>query len=618
MIRSDLALAALATAAVPGMRPVSVAAVRSGEDNPLHQSALVEDVTGRKWVVRSPLGAAAGAELEQNDQLIRQLGKHLPFKVPAPAGYADLGTDGRAAVYPYVEGLALSFRHLPQGPGLASAVGRAIAAVHNMPHELFEEHAVPVFDSAQFRARKLAELDRAAETGHVPNGLLARWEHALDAAPMWDFTTTPTHGSLDGSSFLVVFSEDDAASGRVVGLTGWERAQVADPAEDFARLVERSHPRAVDAVFESYSMARSQRPDGYLLHRARLASEMRLLNGLAGAVARDDQEFVRARADELRKMDRLTANDDSLVPRTALVTAGPPFPAVTDDDSADASLTDTDVTGAVPGLETPSSATEGEEGGGTSPTPAGSEAQAAHTAEDGVEAEPTREGDEKETDDEPAFVVEPPSDGTHLEPAHPAAATESPRVSPSDVTAPIPMFRPVDAAGAERAAEGAAAEGQGAAVNEAVEQGAVGEEAGVREGPAQDDSEPEAQELEVQGREDPAEHALDQDDADQNESEQAATGIGKPVPGSAGGVPEVAEQGTQDAEAEADQHPVDPAVAPDGPADAVPPPEPEKAALEDAAHEVAEREVAEREADERLHTLYGMPESDELGDTQTR
>src|SRR5690606_34089977 len=198
------------------------------------------------------------------------------------------------------------------------------------------------------------------------------------------------------------------------------------------------------------------------------------------------------------------------------------------------------------------------------------------------EAEPTREGDEEETDDEPAFVVEPPSDGTHLEPAHPAAATESPRVSPSDVTAPIPMFRPVDAAGAERAAEGAAAEGQGAAVNEAVEQGAVGEEAGVREGPAQDDSEPEAQELEGQGREDPAEHALDQDDADQNESEQAATGIGKPVPGSAGGVPEVAEQGTQDAEAEADQHPVDPAVAPDGPADAVPPPEPEKAALEDA------------------------------------
>src|SRR5690606_31011498 len=154
VIRSDLALAALATAAVPGMRPVSVAAIRSGDDNPLHQTALVEDVTGRKWVVRLPLGAAGGAELELNDELTRQLGKHLPFKVPAAAGYADIGADGRAAVYPYVEGLALSLRHLPTGPGLANAVGRAIAAVHNIPRELFEEHAVPVFDATEFRARK--------------------------------------------------------------------------------------------------------------------------------------------------------------------------------------------------------------------------------------------------------------------------------------------------------------------------------------------------------------------------------------------------------------------------------------------------------------------------------
>src|SRR5690606_20385946 len=72
------------------------------------------------------------------------------------------------------------------------------------------------------------------------------------------------------------------------------------------------------------SLARSQRPDGYLLHRARLASEMRRLNGLVAAVGAEDEDFVRVRADELRKMDRLTANDDSLVPRTALVPAATP------------------------------------------------------------------------------------------------------------------------------------------------------------------------------------------------------------------------------------------------------------------------------------------------------
>lgn len=419
VIRSDLALAALATAAVPGMRPVSVAAIRTGEDGPQHQSALIEDVTGRTWLIRSPLGAAAGAELERNGDLVRQLGRHLPFRVPAAAGYADLGADGRAVVYPYVEGLALNLRHLPVGPGLASAVGRAIAAVHNMPRELFEEFAVPVFDADQVRARKLSELDRAAETGHVPNGLLARWEQALDAVPLWRFATVPTHGTLDGSSFLVAFADDtDAASGRVVALTGWERAAVGDPAEDFARLVELANPRAVDSAFESYSLARSQRPDGYLLHRARLASEMRLLHGLAAAVASGAEAFVRRRADELRKLDRLTTSDTSLVPRTALT----PVVAVPDPDTSPA-LEHT----AEPGEDEPDHAGQG------ATTEEATDGTADGTADvDATGPVPRLPVDaDGDADDEPAVVVEPATD-THLEP-----------VSAADVTAPIPIFRPV-------------------------------------------------------------------------------------------------------------------------------------------------------------------------------
>lgn len=443
VIRSDLALAALATAAVPGMRPVQVAGIRTGEETPLHQSALVEDVTGRKWLVRAPLGAAAGAELERNDDLIRQLGRHLPFKVPAAAGYADLGPDGRAAVYPYVEGQGLSLRHLPVGPGLTNAVGRALAAIHNMPRELFEEHAVPVFDAAEFRARKLTELDRAAETGHVPNGLLARWEQALDADVMWQFATVPTHGSLDGSSFLVVFSEDDAASGRVVGISGWERAQVADPAEDFARLVQQSHPHAVDAVFESYSMARGARPDGYLLNRARLASEMRLLGGLVAALGADDQVFVRTRADQLRKLDRLTANDNSLVPQTAVAATAPAPDAevAATEDPATEETADGEMAATEPTTDDEMAATE-------STTDANLEDS---TAPEVTTAVPVPVAiNEKTEDDEPAFVVEEPVEGVHLEPArtvdpepHEDNAVEDDSASPADVTAPIPMFHPV-------------------------------------------------------------------------------------------------------------------------------------------------------------------------------
>lgn len=588
MIRSDLALAALATAAVPGMRPVSVAAIRTGEETPQHQSALIEDVTGRTWLIRSPLGAAAGAELERNDDLIRQLGRHLPFKVPAAAGYADLGPDGRAVVYPYVEGLALSLRHLPVGPGLASAVGRAIAAVHNMPRELFEEFAVPVFDADEVRARKLAELDRAAETGHVPNGLLARWEQALDAVSMWKFATAPTHGTLDGSSFLVAFSDDsDAASGRVVGLSGWERAQIGDPAEDFARLVELANPRAVDSTFESYSLARSQRPDGYLLHRARLASEMRLLTGLAAAVGSGDEAFVRRRADELRKLDRLTTSDNSLVPRTALepVTAvtdlsrqeegpgtGEPFGDPAADPSAPTVTADVDTTAPVPLLpsaqpdavstdldartasdsEGPAEAETGSEApaeaetdpeapvdaqaeaetdpeapidaqaeaeiGSEAPIDPRAEAAVDEQTENPLESEdhPAIEVDDTDNDDEPAVIVESPADGAHLEP-----------VSAADVTAPIPMFHPVGATGA--------------------------------------DPSPAAVDLSAPSADDTAPEEASDPSADSSAPEEGQGG----------------------------------------------PPDPQEAELLKQEADAQERE--QRAADERLHALYGMPDDPDLG-----
>lgn len=326
MRRSGLALAALATAAVPGLRPVQVAVVRSvsERDEGRYQSAIVEDVTGRRWVVRSPLTPAAGAELDRNDVLVRQLGKHLPFKVPAAAGYTSLGAQGRVAVYPYVEGAALELRAVPPGPGLAAAIGRAVAAVHNIPPGLFESCGVPVFDAADHRARRIAELDRAVATGHVPTGLIARWEEALEADALWEFTTVPTHGSLDGSCFLVAFADDDAGSGRVVALTGWERAQVADPADDFAGLVARLSPAARDTVVDSYALARSQRPDGYLVQRARLVQEMRPVQGLVAAVASDETAEIRARAEALRRLDRITSTDDSLVPRTAAVAVGAP------------------------------------------------------------------------------------------------------------------------------------------------------------------------------------------------------------------------------------------------------------------------------------------------------
>ncbi|ANS80418.1 Macrolide 2'-phosphotransferase [Serinicoccus hydrothermalis] len=300
------------------MKPVAVAAmgVEPGEETELQQ-AVVEDATGRRWLVRSPLTAVTGARLRRNDELVRQLSRHVPFKVPAPVGYAAVGQEGHAAVYQHVEGSTLDFAQLPAGAGLSHAVGRALAAIHNIPPAVFEQQDVPSFDAAGCRQRLISEVDRAAESGRVPTRLLARWEEAFDAAPLWQFASTPVHGAFRGGTVVVAFADESAESGRVVAVTDWDEAIVGDPAADMADLYTRASPGAWEAVLDSYALARAQRPDPYLHARARLLAETWRLRGLAHHVAAGDEEATRRLVEALRRMDRLTEDEDSLVPATA-------------------------------------------------------------------------------------------------------------------------------------------------------------------------------------------------------------------------------------------------------------------------------------------------------------
>ena len=285
MTRSALALAALASAAIPGLDPATVEAVESREGQQF-ELAFVQDTQHRRWVVRAPLTRAAGAQMDITVALLGMLARRLPFSVPTPKGFVALKEGGRAAVYPYLAGRPLELTHLPAGPGLAAEIGRAIAALHNVDRQLFDEAGLPSYDADTYRTRRLSELDRAAATGHVPTGLLARWEAALEDVSLWRFAPTPTHGDLGGEQILAVFDDDeDASTGRVRAFTGWEDAKVADPADDFATLVIEASPEAVDSVLEAYAHARVDRPDQHLERRARLAGELRLVSALLAATA---------------------------------------------------------------------------------------------------------------------------------------------------------------------------------------------------------------------------------------------------------------------------------------------------------------------------------------------
>lgn len=317
--RSPAFLAALASAAVPGLEPVSARAVHPGRTAEF-DSAIVIDDQDRSWFIRCPRTPAAGARLESAAALVALLARRLPFQVPVPKGFVAV-PDGRAAVYPLLPGRPLAFAGLPSGPGLAAELGRTIAAIHNVDRGVYEEAGVPSYDADAYRTRRLADLDRAAATGHVPTALLSRWESALDDVTLWRFASAPVHGGLTRSQVLAVFdSDDDAGSGHVRAVVGWEDARVADPAEDFAAVVTTASPGAVESVLEAYANSRIERPDPHLRRRALLASELGLLGELLAAVTLGVPDRVRTVADRLTQLSRQVEPDDLKAPAPVAVT----------------------------------------------------------------------------------------------------------------------------------------------------------------------------------------------------------------------------------------------------------------------------------------------------------
>ncbi|WP_170307505.1 phosphotransferase [Janibacter terrae] len=322
--RGPLQLAALASAAVPGLDPDSVEGVVTDASHPF-EVAFVQDDEHRRWVIRSPRTPAASAQLEQSAALLALLARRLTMPVPAVKGWVALPEGGRAAVTTYLTGRMVDLESIAPGTKLAAGLGRALAHLHSLDRRIYEEAGVPVYDADAYRARRLAELDRAAATGRVPTGLLTRWERTLEDVSLWRFTTTPTHGAIGPSTILA--TPDDGEEPDVKGFLGWEHAQVADPADDLAALVGALHPETLDTVLEAYAHARVERPDRHLQRRARLVHEMQLVRSMMHAVAAGDDVAAEGHASRLRRLDdELAAEEERAAAAAPTV---PPQPAET-------------------------------------------------------------------------------------------------------------------------------------------------------------------------------------------------------------------------------------------------------------------------------------------------
>jgi aminoglycoside phosphotransferase (APT) family kinase protein len=301
MARTHLTLAALATSAVAGIDVVAAARFGAGAHGDF-DSALLTDRDGKHWIIRIPRNDRAQAEQSADLLALRALSpgvrERLPFAVSTFAGQTPFeGT--RACVYEFVYGSKVPLHSIT--PELAADMGRSIAAIHSLPTSFVADAGLPTQTSLDSRRSCITVLERAAGTGLVPAGLLARWGRATEEAQLWQFQPSVIHGSLSADSFLI-------SDGEVSGVLGWQDLRVGDPARDLFWVLGASDEYVSDAALESYGRERGN-IDRQVKHRAMLYAELEIAKWLLHGTETRSTEIVDDAVQMLDGLLESIAND---------------------------------------------------------------------------------------------------------------------------------------------------------------------------------------------------------------------------------------------------------------------------------------------------------------------
>jgi macrolide phosphotransferase len=286
MAGSQFTLAALATTAVPGLAVTGTRTLGSTASGD-YESALIRDSDDRRSVIRRPRSQRAEGRQSADLVAIRALStgirSRLPFAVPEYLGQAPIGST-RAILTTWIPGEHLDPATLRSNPTLATAVGRATAAIHALPTSFVTDAGLPSLTPFEILRAAVTTMDRAVATNLVPDALRERWEGAARDQQLWQFTPTVVHGSLGAQSFLITGDE-------VGGVLEWGELRLGDPAKDLAWVMASRDTTVFDTVLDSYVTNGGGR-DRQLRQRARLYHELETAQWLLHGVQAKSTEIV--------------------------------------------------------------------------------------------------------------------------------------------------------------------------------------------------------------------------------------------------------------------------------------------------------------------------------------
>ena len=317
MARPPLTLAALATAAVPGL-DVRAARAHTRRSHGAFDAVELRTADDRHLIIRVPRSQSAESEQSADLVALRAMSpgirSRLAFRVPTFVGQAPID-DTRAVVTEFIPGAVLGADELTAHDRLATSVGLAIAAIHSLPTGFIADAGLPRQTAEQSRDAVVELVGRAADTGHLPAAILRRWEEATDDAALWRFRPTAVNGALTADSILV---DGDAVS----GVVGWASLAESDPARDLHWLLT-SRGQAAEAALGAYVGARNGGADSHLPQRALLYGELELARWLLHGVDAHDEAIIE---DAVGLLDGLVESvhdrsSESLSPETGPILA---------------------------------------------------------------------------------------------------------------------------------------------------------------------------------------------------------------------------------------------------------------------------------------------------------
>ena len=306
-----LTLAALATVAVPDLEVESLCPPL-GEDTDFRWVGVLDNHSAR-WSIVGAKHADAEVALDEQQKILTMLANYrdahrLPFDVPRIEGSATSKDGTSIFVYRQLPGNPLEFNELAEDPDLLRALGKAIAALHEIPANLVAHVGFPTPSVDDIRADLRKNLSRAVATGLVPPVLQARWEQALDEDAWWHFHPTFVHGSLEPQHVLV-------ADSRILGISGFAEVSVGDPSQDLSWVASELTDEAVDLVFDAYHLGRAEGSDPFLRQRTDLYIELALVNWLNWGVDQGDASIIADAQDLLNEQLERLEGDLSLTGR---------------------------------------------------------------------------------------------------------------------------------------------------------------------------------------------------------------------------------------------------------------------------------------------------------------